>query len=106
MTEWGMLLLCGYIALGATGRLTRRQAGGAAVVLTAIVVTLAMASYSRSTPTDQYIPSTDSSVYLTGKPPWNVPSSVPTEDVTGVKAANWYTTNHGAIAGGNSGGGG
>ena len=59
MTEWGMLLLCAYIALGATGRLTRRQAGRAAVALTVIVIAVAMVEYSSTTPTDKYIPNVD-----------------------------------------------
>ncbi len=101
-----MLLLCAYIALGATGRLTRRQAGGAAVALTVVVITVAMVMYTRSTPTDQYIPSVDSPVYLTGQTQQGVASSVPTEDVTGVKPANWFTTSHAALAGGSGGGGG
>jgi hypothetical protein len=105
MTEWGMGLLCAYIALGATGRLTRRQAGRAAAALTVIVVTVAMVTYSRSTPTDKYIPSADAGVYLTGQTQQGIPSSTPTEDVTGVKPANWFTTDHGAITSGGGGGG-
>jgi hypothetical protein len=103
MTEWGMLLLCAYIALGATGRLTRRQAGRAAVAVSIIVIAGAMITYSRTTPTDKYIPSADAPVYLTGQTQQGVPSSVPTEDVTGVKPANWFSTNHGAITGGGGG---
>ena len=68
MTEWGMLLLCAYIALGATRRLTRRQAGAAALALTIIVIAAAMVSYSSSTPTDKYIPFVDATVYATGRP--------------------------------------
>jgi hypothetical protein len=106
MTEWGMLLLCAYIALGATGRLTRRQAGTAAVALTAVVIALVMVKYSHSTPTDKYIPQADSGVYLTGQTQQGVPSSTPTEDVTGAKPANWYTTTHASITSGNGDGGG
>jgi hypothetical protein len=105
MTQWGMLLLCAYIALGATGRLTRRQAGRAAFALTVVVIAVATATYSSSSPTDKYIPTTDASVYATGRepPPVTGASSNPTEDVTGVKAATWSTTDH-SNAG--SGGGG
>jgi hypothetical protein len=111
MTQWGMLLLCAYIALGATSRLTRRQAGRAAVALTVVVIAFAMAKYSSTTPTDKYIPNTDSFVYATGRPPLPDARTPPTsEDVTGVKAATWFSTNHTAIANGTgssvSGGGG
>jgi hypothetical protein len=107
MTEWGMLLLCAYIALGATGRLTRRQAGAAALVLTAVVIAVAMVSYTRSTPTDKYIPDVDATVYQTGRPvpPLNGDTST-TEDVTGVQPANWFTTNHSNKGGGSGDGGG
>jgi hypothetical protein len=95
MTEWGMLLLCAYIALGATGRLTRRQAGRAALALTVVVIGVAMVSYSRSTPTDKYIPFVDATVYQTGREPLPGTGGPPsTEDVTGVKAATWFTTDH------------
>jgi hypothetical protein len=101
MTEWGMLLLCAYIALGATSRLTRRQAGRAALVLTAVVIAAAMVQYSSSTPTDKYIPNTDAGVYASGRPPLPyVPTSPNSEDVTGVTAANWFTTDHTPIGGG------
>jgi hypothetical protein len=98
-----MILLCGYIALGVTGRLTRRQAGRAAVAFTVIVITVAMVMYSRSTPTDNYIQQADSSVYLFGRAPQGIPDSTPTEDVTGVKPANWFTTDHSGITGGGGG---
>jgi hypothetical protein len=103
MTEWGMLLLCAYIALGATTRITRRQAGRAAVALTMIVITFALIEYSSSTPTDKYIPNTDAGVYATGKAPlpWQTRST--SEDVTGVKPATWFSTDHVPIG---SGGGG
>lgn len=92
MTEWGMLLLCAYIALGATGRLTWRQAGRVALVLTAIVITVVMFSYSSSTPSDKYIRSIDATVYQTGKEPrTGVPSS---EDAAGAQAATWGTSDH------------
>lgn len=101
MTQWGMLLLCAYIVLGATSRLTRRQAGRAAVAVTVIVVAVAMVKYSRTTPTDKYIPSVDSSVYATGRPPQPGPNTPTTsEDLTGVKAATWFNTDHRPVTGG------
>jgi hypothetical protein len=108
MTEWGMLLLCAYIALGATGRLTRRQAGTVALALTVTVIGVAMVSYSRSTPQDKYIPFVDATVYQTGRPSQTSTQPFSTrEDVTGVQAANWFTTNHNSTAsGGSSAGGG
>ena len=106
MTQWGMLLLCAYIVLGATSRLTRRQAGRAAAALTIIVIAVAMFEYSSSTPTDKYIPSIDSEVYATGQPSQSGPGTPPTgEDVTGVKAATWFNTDHRPIVSGNGGGG-
>jgi hypothetical protein len=106
MTQWGVLLLCAYIALGATGRLTRRQAGSAALALTIVVVGVAMAQYSSSTPTDPYIPSVDSGVYATGRPPLPGPGTPPnSEDVTGVQGATWLTTRHTPLVSGSGGGG-
>ena len=101
MTEWGMLLLCAYIALGATSRLKRRQAGLAAAALTVIVIAVAMTEYSSSTPTDKYIPNTDSLVYATGRqpPPGSVLPST-SEDVTGAQAATWFSTDHKPVGGG------
>jgi hypothetical protein len=104
MTEWGMLLLCAFIALGATGRLTRRQAGRAAFGLTVIVIAAALVSYKASTPTDKYIPNVDSLVYATGRPPPPNPGTLATsEDVTGVKAATWFNTAHKPLVGGGGG---
>jgi hypothetical protein len=107
MTEWGMLLLCAYIALAATSRLTQRQAGGAALVLTVAVIGVVMLHYRSATPTDNYIRALDATVYATGNP--EEPSTGPptTEDQSGVRAATWLTTDHtpGAIAG-NTGAGG
>ena len=102
MTQWGMLLLCAYIALGATSRLTRRQAGRAAFALTVVVIAAAMIQYSSTTPVDKFIPNLDSPVYATGRPPEPAPST--SEDVTGVKPANWFTTNHAPITSGGGGG--
>lgn len=100
MTEWGMLLLCAFIVLGATDRLSWRKAGGAALILTVIVLGLVMVGYSRSTPTDKYIPSIDATVYATGNPASNaVPS---TENLTGVQAATWTSTDHSGIGGSGS----
>lgn len=109
MTEWGMLLLCAYIALGATDRLTRRQVGGAAVALTVIVISVAMVMYSTSTPVDKYIPYTDAPVYGSGVAPnWGLGVSANSENVAGAKAANWFTTDHSPLAAdaGSGGGGG
>jgi hypothetical protein len=92
MTEWGMGLLCAYIALGATGRLTWRQAGRVALGLTVIVVAVAMVTYTRSTPTDKYIPSVDATVYSTGDTAPKAGGLPSTEDHTGAKAATWFTT--------------
>jgi hypothetical protein len=110
MTQWGMLLLCAYIVLGATSRLTRRQAGRAAAALTVVVIAVAMIEYQSTSPTDKYIPCTDASVYATGRPPLPGPGTPPTsEDVTGVKAATWLSTRHTPLVNGgasSSGGGG
>ena len=112
MTEWGMLLLCAYIALGATGRLTWRQAGGAAFAVTVIVIGLVLVNYSSTTPTDKYVRSVDATVYATGNEYQARSSGAPptTEDLTGVTAATWLTTDHSASAtdsdGSNDGGGG
>ena len=50
MTQWGMLLLCVYIALGVSRSTTRRQAGRIALVLTAVVIGVVMISYTTSGP--------------------------------------------------------
>jgi hypothetical protein len=104
MTEWGVLLLCAYIALGATGRLTRRQAGRAAFALTVIVIAVVMIGYSSTTPTDKFVPKVDSDVYLTGRPP-QPSSGVPlsAEDVTGVKPATWFSIDHRPLVNGGGG---
>jgi|GEM_PF-2932530 len=107
MTQWGMLLLCAYIVLGTTGRLTRRQAGRAAAALTVVVIAAVMVEYSRTTPTDKYIPNVDSAVYASGQPPQPSAGSSPTsEDVTGAKAATWLSTDHKPLVPDASGGGG
>ena len=106
MTEWGMLLLCAYIALAATNRLTQRQAGGAALALTVVVVAVVMFHYRTSTPTDKYIRALDATVYLTGNP-WESTGPPTTEDQSGVRAATWLTTDHSpGAAGGDAGAGG
>jgi hypothetical protein len=99
MTQWGMLLLCAYIALGATSRLTRRQAGRAAAALTVIVVAVALLEYSSTTPTGKYIPGSDSSVYATGRAPQPFESTPTGLDVTGAKPATWFSTVHGGGGG-------
>ena len=106
MTEWGMLLLCAYIVLAATNRLTQRQAGAAALALTVAVLSVVMLQYRSATPQDKYIKALDATVYATGNPAGNTgPPS--TEDHSGVRAATWLTTDHtpGVIAG-NTGDGG
>lgn len=106
MTEWGMLLLVAFIALGATDRLKWRQAGAAALGLTVIVIAAVMVSYSTSTPQDKYIRSIDATVYATGNPASDGTPS--TEDLSGVQAATYGNTDHSASAteAGSSGGGG
>ena len=47
-------MLCAFIVLGATNRLTRRQAGGAALALTVVVLAVVMVHYKQATPTDEY----------------------------------------------------
>ena len=106
MTEWGMLLLCAYIALGATGRLTSRQAGRVAAALTIGVIAIAMVKYSTTTPTDKYIPNSDSSVYATGSPSLPGPGNPSTsEDVAGITPATWFNTDHNPVTGSSGGGG-
>ena len=106
MTEWGMLLLCAYIALGATSRLTCRQAGFAAAALTVVVVAVAMIQYSSTTPTDKYLPNSDASVYATGRTPLpGAETSSTSEDVAGVQPATWFSTDHGPVTGSSGGGG-
>jgi hypothetical protein len=106
MTEWGMLLLCAYIALAATNRLTQRQAGGAALVLTVVVVAVVMVHYRTATPQDKYIRALDATVYATGNPAASTGPPT-TEDQAGVRAATWLTTDHtpGVIAGSTGDGG-
>ncbi len=99
-----MGLLCAYIALGATGRLTWRQAGRLGFVLTVVVITVAMLSYSSKTPTDKYVKSVDATVYATGNPASDQVPSL--ENLTGVQAATWSTTDHSSTAISGSGGAG
>lgn len=99
-------MLCAYIVLGVTSRLTRRQAGRAALVLTAVVVAFAVHEYTSNTPTDKYIPFVDSGVYATGQAPQPGTQSPTSEDVTGVKAATWFSTDHRPLAAPSGGGGG
>jgi hypothetical protein len=104
MTQWGMLLLCAYIALGATSRLTRRQAGRTAAALTVIVIAIVMVQYSSSTPTDKFIPNVDSGVYASGRPPQPGPDTPFTsEDETGVQPATWFNTVHTPLVNGGGG---
>jgi len=107
MTEWGMLLLCAYIALAATNRLTQRQAGAAALAVTVVVVAVVMVHYRSTTPQDKYIRSLDATVYLTGNPFENTGGPPSTEDHAGVTAATWLTTDHrpGVLAGSSGDGG-
>jgi hypothetical protein len=106
MTQWGMLLLCVYISLG-VGRATRRKAGRIALVVTAIVIGAVIISYKHKTIVDDYAPSIDAPVYATGIQTTSATQS-PTaqEDVSGVKPANFGTTNKASLTGGAGGGGG
>ncbi len=98
MTSWGAFLLCSYIALGASSRVSRRQAGRLALVVTAVVVAIAMVSYTHSTPTDKYYRDVDSTVYATGQPaPALDQNTATTEDETGVQAATLGNTVLGTI---------
>jgi hypothetical protein len=105
-----MLLLVVYIVLGATRRVTWRQAGGIGLVITIIVIAVALVGYTRSTPTDLYIPAIDSTI---DQPGGRLRAPLPggagfmtTEDHTGLKAANWFTTDHSGTGTGNGGGAG
>ncbi len=101
MTQWGALLLCTYIALGATSRLSRRKAGQVALVLTTAVVAIAMLRYMDSAPTDPYYKSVDGTVYATGQPaPALVQASATSENVTGVQPATPADTITAPIASG------
>ena len=44
MPSWGYLLLTAFVTLGVTERLTWRQAGKTALILTAVVIVVAFAS--------------------------------------------------------------
>lgn len=101
MTQWGALLLCSYIALGATSRLTRRNAGRIALAITAVVVGIAMVGYMHGTPTDKYYKDVDAPVYANGVLPLS--PSPTSEDVTGVKAATPGNTVTTSVAGGSGG---
>jgi hypothetical protein len=103
MTQWGMLLLCSFIVLGATGRITWRKAGRIALVLTGIVMTVVVISYERKTPSDKYIRSVDATVYATGNTypaGWGngTKTNQSTENTAGVQAATWQSTDHSASA--------
>jgi len=88
MTQWGAFLLCAYIALGASSRLSRRTAGQLALVLTVAVVGIAMLHYMHSTPTDKYYKDVDATVYATGQPAAALDqNTATTEDETGVQPA-------------------
>jgi hypothetical protein len=107
MTQWGMLLLCVYIALGASGRLTWRVAGRLALALTALVITVAFISYTNGgTPTDKYYPTVDSTIYATGQQTLPSPGqNASTEDTAGVQAANASNTVNPPTNGSRLGGG-
>jgi hypothetical protein len=102
MTQWGMLLICVYIGLGAAGRLTWRKAGRIALGVTTVVIAAAIVSYMHTTPTDKYYRNVDASVYATGYP-YGTQS---TEDTTGVQPANYKNTVAGIPAAGSSSNGG
>ena len=69
--------------------------------LTVIVIAVVMVEYSSSTPTDKYIPNTDAHG-VCDRPPATTGLAVPStsEDVTGVQAATWFTTDHKPVGGG------
>lgn len=97
MTQWGMLLLCAYIMLGVSGRVSLRKAGRIGLLLTGIVMTVVVIGYSSKTPKDKYIRSIDATVYATGNTypvGWGngTTATQSTEDTTGIKAASWETT--------------
>jgi hypothetical protein len=107
MTQWGMLLLCSFIVLGATGRISWRKSGRIALVLTGIVMTVVVIGYARKTPNDKYIRSIDSTIYATGNTypvGWgNGTKTTPsTEDTSGIQAATWQSTDHSSAATGSS----
>lgn len=98
MTQWGMALLVVFVALGATNRLTWRQAGGVGLVLTVIVIGAVLVRYSTTTPADQYIPAIDSTIDQTGyaaqAPPLQGLPAPSTENHLGLQGATWGTTDH------------
>jgi hypothetical protein len=104
MTQWGALLLCSYIALGASSRLSRRKAGQLALALTVVIVGIAMLNYIHTTPSDKYYKDVDATVYATGQPaPAIVQNPNVSEDVTGVQpAAPGNTVTSPAATGGGS----
>ena len=113
MTEWGMLLICLYIGLGASG-LTWRKAGQIALGVTTLVIAAAIVSYMHTTPSDKYYRNVDANVYATGYPygapttssGTSVPSSQSTEDTSGVQPANYKNTVVTSPAAGSSSNGG
>lgn len=93
MTQWGMLLLCVYIALGASSRLKWRTAGRIAFGITVVVIGAAMVSYMRGTPTDKYYKAIDAPVYATGRATATPGQSVDsTEDTSGAQPATRANT--------------
>lgn len=112
MTQWGMLLLCVFIALGVS-RTSWRKAGRLALVMTTIVIAVAMLSYMHSTPHGTYVKDVDAPIYATGNIDSGVhPNSHSTEDTSGIVPANSGTessiglTGNTGTAGGGSGGAG
>jgi hypothetical protein len=79
MTQWGMLLLCVYIALG-VGRFSWRTAGRIALVLTVIVLVAATVSYTHSGPP---VPSTNVAGTQVSVAPGVTANPKSTEDTTG-----------------------
>ena len=111
MTQWGMLLLCSFIVLGATGRISGRKAGQIALLVTGIVMIAVVVSYSSKTPNDKYIRSIDATVYATGNTypvGWGngKKATQSTEDTTGIQAATWQSSDHSASATGSTSDGG
>src|ERR1700761_1226250 len=98
MTQWGMLLLCVFIAVGASGRLTSRKAGRVVLIVTVAIIAGAIITYAHTTPTDKYYRDVDATIYATGDP-YGASATTGTdvnpaaaEDTTGVQPATYGDT--------------
>ncbi len=79
MTQWGMLLLCVYIALG-VGRFSWRTAGRLALVVTVIAIVAVVVSYTHSGPP---LPTSNVAGQQVSVTPGTQPNRATTEDTTG-----------------------